>query len=188
MMHHERVPDPADCLPGEAVITLYFDDQKPLQGPAALLDWRLDGQLTRLLLDGEATGRAGEHVMLQGNGKLQADWALFVGGGKWHGLSSETHASLVRHMFAPGGDRCIRQKAQIRTSCLGLRGVRREFRPRQMQVDLLISKPDRVPRRSVGDRKFKMRAPKRFVEGDSPGNIANRQHKMVERLDLHGGA
>lgn len=94
-----RVALSADALPGESVVTLYFADQKPLQGPAALLDWRLDGQLTRMLLDGEVHGRAGEHVMLQNNGKLAADWVLFVGGGKWHGLCEETHAALVRHML-----------------------------------------------------------------------------------------
>ena len=38
--------------------------------------------------------------MLQGNGKFEAEWALFVGGGKWHGLSEETHASLVKHMLS----------------------------------------------------------------------------------------
>lgn len=95
----ERLTLPADSLPGESVVALYFSDQKPLQGPAALLDWRLDGQLTRMLLDGEVQGRAGEHVMLQNNGKLKADWVLFVGGDKWHGLCPETHAALIRHML-----------------------------------------------------------------------------------------
>lgn len=96
----ERVALPADSLPGESVVALYFSDQKPLAGPAALLDWRLDGQLTKMLLNGDVQGRAGEHVVLQNNGKLMADWILFVGGGKWHGLSQETHASLVRHMLS----------------------------------------------------------------------------------------
>lgn len=96
----ERVELSADCLPGESVVALYFSDQKPLEGPAALLDWRLDGQLTRMLLSGEVVGRAGEHVMLQNNGKLAADWVLFVGGGQWHGLCQETHAALVRHMLS----------------------------------------------------------------------------------------
>ena len=96
----ERVSLSADCLPGESVVALYFSDQKPLAGPAALLDWRLDGPLTRMLVSGEILGRAGEHVMLQNNGKLAADWVLFVGGGKWHGLCQETHAALVRHMLS----------------------------------------------------------------------------------------
>ena len=95
----ERVTLPVDSLPGESVVVLYFADQKPLHGPAALLDWRLDGQLTRMLLEGDIHGKAGEHVMLESNGKFKSDWALFVGGGKWDGLGQETHAALVRHML-----------------------------------------------------------------------------------------
>ncbi len=95
----EQLSVSADSLPGESVVALYFSDQKPLVGPAAVLDWRLDGQLTRMLLDDEVQGRAGEHVMLQNNGKFKADWVLFVGGGKWHGLCRETHAALIRHML-----------------------------------------------------------------------------------------
>ena len=64
-----------------------------------ILDWRLDGQLTRMLLSGDVLGKAGEHVMLQNNGKLKSDWVLFVGGGQWAGLSEETHAALIRHML-----------------------------------------------------------------------------------------
>lgn len=99
----ERIDFPADCLPGDSVVALYYSDQRPLAGPAALLDWRLDGQLTRMLLDGQIKGKAGEHVLMQGNGKLKADWVLFVGGGKWQGLCRETHASLVRHMLEVAG-------------------------------------------------------------------------------------
>jgi len=99
MIPIQRVDLPADRLPGEAVLALYFSDQKPLAGPAALLDWRLDGQLTRMLLGKQVQGRAGEHVLLQSNGKLQAERVLFVGGGKWQGLCTETHGSLVAHML-----------------------------------------------------------------------------------------
>ena len=97
MIDLETVVLPADHLPGECVVALFFEDQRPLEGPVALLDWRLNGQLTRMLLDGELTGRAGEHLVLQNNGKLQCDWILFVGGGKWQGLCRETYASLVKH-------------------------------------------------------------------------------------------
>lgn len=100
----ERVELPADKLSAEAVVALYFADKKPLEGPAALLDWRLNGQLTRMLLDGTVKGKAGEHVMLQSNGKIKADWILFVGGGKWDGLCEETHAALIRHLLGVVGE------------------------------------------------------------------------------------
>lgn len=93
------VPLPADQLPGDAVAVFYFEDQKPLCGPAAVLDWRLDGQLTRALLDEQLTGHAGEHAVYQNNAKLATDWALFVGGGKWDGLCVDTYRALLRHLL-----------------------------------------------------------------------------------------
>jgi len=86
----------ADKLPGDSVAALYFTDRRPLHGPAALLDWRLDGQLTRMMLDGQLRGRMGEHVLLPNNGKLKAERVLFVGGGSWYGLSESSYISLLK--------------------------------------------------------------------------------------------
>lgn len=99
MIQAEYVALPADQVCVECVVALYFADQRPLDGPAAVLDWRLDGQLTKMLVEGCIKGRAGEHVLLQGNGKVKAEWVLFVGGGKWQGLCAETHAALICHML-----------------------------------------------------------------------------------------
>jgi hypothetical protein len=100
----EIVQQPADRLSGDVAATLFFEDQRPLVGPAAVLDWRLDGQLTKTLLEGRLSGRAGEHVLYQNNAKLAADWALFIGGGKWGGLCAETYAALVRHLLSVACD------------------------------------------------------------------------------------
>ncbi len=90
---------PADQLSGDAVAVLYFEDQRPLRGPCAVVDWRLDGQLTQALLAGRLTGRAGEHAVFQNHAKLCTDWSLFVGGGRSAGLSLETYQGLVRHLL-----------------------------------------------------------------------------------------
>ena len=67
--------------------------------PVLLGDRGEDEDADQRLAFGGALGKAGEHVMLQNNGKLKSDWVLFVGGGKWAGLSEETHAALIRHML-----------------------------------------------------------------------------------------
>lgn len=89
----------ADRMEGDVAATLFFADERPLRGPAALLDWRLNGRLTELLLQGEATGRAGEKVVLPSNGKIEAPWILFFGGGSAQGLTAETWAALVRRLL-----------------------------------------------------------------------------------------
>ena len=86
---------PADRMEGEVVAALFFEDERPLRGPAALLDWRLDGRLTRMLQDGELTGRAGESAVIVGGSKVEADWVLFYGGGRLAGLGQEAWRNRI---------------------------------------------------------------------------------------------
>lgn len=90
---------PVDLLDGEVVAALYFEDQRPLVGAAALLDWRLNGVLTEMLVDGQCFGRAGEHLMVANNGKLGSDWILFAGGGNSSGLTAESYKRLINHLL-----------------------------------------------------------------------------------------
>jgi hypothetical protein len=90
---------PADRLEGEVVAGFYFTDERPVQGPAALLDWRLNDVLTRSLIEGKCQGRAGEHLLVRNNGKLGCEWVLFAGGGNWQGLEIATYQGLLRHLF-----------------------------------------------------------------------------------------
>ncbi len=92
-----RVLDvPADRMEGKVVAALYFEDVRPLRGAAALLDWRLNGRLTGMLLENEVDGHAGEHVLVDNNGKLAADWVLFVGGGSWRELDIVRYRAVLR--------------------------------------------------------------------------------------------
>ncbi|TFG39869.1 MAG: hypothetical protein E4H48_08435 [Syntrophobacterales bacterium] len=95
-----RVLDvPADRMEGEVVAALFFEDIRPLHGAAALLDWRLNGRLTDMLLEEEVTGQMGEHVLVANNGKLAADWILFVGGGRWRELDAGRYREVLRHLL-----------------------------------------------------------------------------------------
>lgn len=73
---------PVDRIEAELVAVPYFSNQRPLKGPAALLDWRLDGYLTRQLLDGEARGVKGDRYLVRSNGKISSAWVMFVGCGE----------------------------------------------------------------------------------------------------------
>jgi len=95
-----RVTDlPADRLVAAVSAAFFFSDQRPLQGPAALLDWRLNGQLTALLRDGRVEGRPGEHVVVANNGKLRSDWILFAGAGRIAKLDLRKWRELVGNLW-----------------------------------------------------------------------------------------
>jgi hypothetical protein len=95
-----RVLDlPVDRLEGDAVAVLFFQDVLPLRGPGALLDWRLNGAVTRQLLQGKISGKTGEHLLIPNNGKLGANAVLFVGGGPWAGMELGDYQNLLRRLL-----------------------------------------------------------------------------------------
>ncbi len=87
---------PPDRVEGEVAAVFFFEDDRPLHGSASLLDWRLNGKLTELLLDGSVSGKPGDAVIVRNNGKLDADWALFLGGGKRQRLSRAAWERLLK--------------------------------------------------------------------------------------------
>jgi hypothetical protein len=96
----QQVASPPDQIEAEAVAALFFSEDRPLSGAAALLDWRLNGFLTNLILSGKAHGWRGEQLWVQGNGKLKAPWVLFVGGGKRAELTAaEQYRQAVAHLL-----------------------------------------------------------------------------------------
>jgi hypothetical protein len=91
--------NPVERFEGEVVAALFFADERPLSGPAALLDWRLNGRLTEQLLQGKVSGIAGERLLVKSNGKIAADWALFVGGGRRAALGKSDYRELLRQLL-----------------------------------------------------------------------------------------
>src|SRR3954462_11322176 len=59
-----------------------FEDERPVRGTAGLLDWRLAGQISRLMQTGFVVGTKGEVVMFPLRPKLPFDKALMFGLGR----------------------------------------------------------------------------------------------------------
>lgn len=95
----EIVDLPADRLPGEVLAVPMFEDQRPLDGPVAVVDWRLDGALTRMVIGGELSGRNGESLALQSNAKFTAPWILVAGCGRWRSLDRESYMMLIGRLL-----------------------------------------------------------------------------------------
>lgn len=91
---------PSDMLDADVAAALFFEDERPLCGPAALADWRLNGMLTDMIVTENASGRAGEKILIQNNGKMKVDWIFFMGGGSLAGLGPSTYERLIEHLLA----------------------------------------------------------------------------------------
>lgn len=90
---------PPDRLVGEVAVALFFEEDRPLVGAAALLDWRLNGHLTRQIIADSVTGSLRDCVLVQNNGKLVSNWAMLVGGGQRKKLSMTVWSRLIAQVF-----------------------------------------------------------------------------------------
>lgn len=78
---------PAIRAPAEALLTAIPEDERPLRGDAGHLDWRLGGEISRLLVSGYLSGRRDEAVLIPGGAMLGADRVILIGVGRGVGLA-----------------------------------------------------------------------------------------------------
>lgn len=88
----DGVPDPDE--PGarrklDLAVVAYFEDERPLRGLGAFLDWRWCGALSRLLRTGYCSGRAGEAVLMPGRRDLPSVRVVLYGLGPRRALPPE---------------------------------------------------------------------------------------------------
>jgi len=88
MRVHELSLETLDTLEGVDTLCLFVaEDERPLSGAAGLSDWRLCGQLSRLLVDGFFSGAADDSVLLTSNGRMAPGRIVVFGLGRKDRLS-----------------------------------------------------------------------------------------------------
>jgi leucyl aminopeptidase len=94
---------PLERIEGDVLVVGLFEDDRPLRGGAARVDWRLCGQLSGLVLDERITGAPGDAVLLPSPGSVRAPRVLLLGLGD---RRSFTLAS-ARHAMQDATERCF---------------------------------------------------------------------------------
>jgi hypothetical protein len=70
---------PLERLDCDVLVVGLFEDDRPLRGGAARLDWRLCGQVSELVIEGRISGASGEAVLLASPGSVRAPRVLVLG-------------------------------------------------------------------------------------------------------------
>ena len=78
-MHLTCTSTPIDRLDVDTVSVSLFSDERPLRGSTGLVDWRLCGRLSRMILKGEMTGAFGEKLLVHAGNRLPAHRVLVTG-------------------------------------------------------------------------------------------------------------
>src|SRR5690606_40989850 len=88
-----------DLAGTEVLIACLHQGERPPQGVAGLVDWRLAGRVSALLQSGFATGRVGEVLLIPGKPKLPFDKVVLFGCGPADGFNELVFSDVVARML-----------------------------------------------------------------------------------------
>lgn len=56
-----------------------FEDERPLRGHAGMVDWRMNGELSRMIVNGSVSGREGEPLLMSTDNRIPSPRILLFG-------------------------------------------------------------------------------------------------------------
>jgi len=105
-----------DRLRCEALALPLLSDERPLRGALGIVDWRLCGLVSRLVIGGSVSTSPLQTTLVPGRPKLVVDKVFLFGAGPSEQLDSARQRELVEHML----DTAV--AAGVRTTALVLPG------------------------------------------------------------------
>jgi hypothetical protein len=110
----------------ETLALSFFSDERPLRGAAGLVDWRLCGRLSRLIVSGRCKGEAGESLMMPAGSRLPFERIFFFGLGESKALDDKGLESHAKWMLDVLQRASVKHYAlQIPGRATGVMGARR---------------------------------------------------------------
>ncbi|MCP5467969.1 MAG: hypothetical protein H7A32_01715 [Deltaproteobacteria bacterium] len=79
MIHLNISRDSLDKVQAELAIIFAYEDIRPLKGQAGILDWRLNGQLSRFILDHRFNAAKGEALLMPSGARVGVDQLMILG-------------------------------------------------------------------------------------------------------------
>lgn len=87
-----------DDLSADLVVCTFFEDERPMRGLAALLDWRLAGEVSARLREQFATGTAGDALLMPCRPRLPFDKLIALGLGARAAFDDDVFRSALAHV------------------------------------------------------------------------------------------
>lgn len=90
---------PLDRIKTDIAIVPIFEDVRPLRGAAGLVDWRMNGYLSRLIRENRFKGEFEELLLMPAGKRLQARQLILFGVGPQEGFSEYLLPAVYRRML-----------------------------------------------------------------------------------------
>lgn len=91
--------DSFDTMGCEALVAPLYEDQRPPKAVAGLVDWRMCGMLSKLVMRGRVTGSEGELLLVPPRPRMPFDKIFVYGAGSAGCASRASFTSLVGFML-----------------------------------------------------------------------------------------
>jgi hypothetical protein len=95
MIQLKITSDSLDEVQSQVALILYYQDIRPLRGQAGLVDWRLNGYLSRLIGEQRFLGGMGEALLMPSQGRLGPRELMVLGLGEQASIREEDYPKLV---------------------------------------------------------------------------------------------
>jgi hypothetical protein len=102
-----------DDLHSEAIFAPFFSDERPLKGVLGLIDWRLCGFVSRMMLQNIVQGQMGETVLLPLRPRLLVDKLFLFGLGAQASFDDGLSFSVTKRMLEVGARARVRAMALV---------------------------------------------------------------------------
>jgi hypothetical protein len=102
-----------DALRSEAILTPFFSDERPLSGVLGLIDWRLCGFVSRMILQGALCGEPGETVLVPLRPRLRMDKLFLFGLGPEQAFDPTQLRAATERMLEVGTRARVRAMAMV---------------------------------------------------------------------------
>ncbi|MBI1910081.1 MAG: hypothetical protein HYS22_07930 [Deltaproteobacteria bacterium] len=131
MIHLALTTKPIDETGARLAVATFFEDLRPLKGQVGLLDWRLNGRLSELILKGKIEGKFMEALMMPSSGRIGSPEILLFG----LGLSTEATEKRLTEAFSAiidkiqllKGTEFVISFSDLASDFMGWRGLIRSF-------------------------------------------------------------
>ena len=68
-----------DKIETEAIVLLFFSDERPLKGASGMIDWRMNGSISSLISKGMISGEKGESTLILPSARIKGKKILMMG-------------------------------------------------------------------------------------------------------------
>lgn len=128
--------DEIEC---EALAMPFFEDERPLRGMLGMVDWRLCGFISRMIIRGRIDGSLGEAILLPGRPHLNVDKLFLFGLGPEPAWSERLAEEVTERMLI------TLAAAAARTSALTLPGRASGGIPPARAMEIFLQVSDHHP-------------------------------------------